>query len=177
MAITPRGDPAWVKSSDYTTYGGNQNKTNYQAQGAVDGRTDVDAADFARISDDLASMHRTADFASFTVTCNDSSPAAPTITNYDAMAGSAPTGARNGNGDVTLTFSASYTDAYGVSGLLNISGAKFGLQGTTAGTVTYVLSDPDANGLNERIQLLAKDSSGTPISDAVFTVEIETASV
>jgi hypothetical protein len=106
------------------------------SQGVVNGRTDVGAEAFARMAADLEAVVRTADFSSLRVVCNDTVPAAPTIfvayqmngvreISYagDAAPAGFPSGTRNGNSDVTLTWASSYTDAYGVSGDVNIKQA------------------------------------------------------
>jgi len=119
---TPTGKPAWVRTNDHTAYGGHVNKTNYESVGTVNPRTDLSAQNLCRIAADLAAIARTAPFAIIKFTCNDSSPAAPTILTYWSMAGGQPTPSRNGTGDVTFTWSASYDDPYGVAGSINIFG-------------------------------------------------------
>lgn len=145
MAITPTGSPSWVRNSDYTTYGGNVNKANYQGQGKVNARTDVDAEEFARMTADLAAIMRTAPFCTITFTCRDSSALDPLVTDVTMQpsgvvttsyaGGSPPAGfpsvERNGDGDVTITFDASYTDAYGVSGAWSPTHVVVGAHHTT----------------------------------------------
>lgn len=126
---TPSGNPAWVRSSDFSTYGGDLNKQNYQSQGVVNPVTDVGAEGFSRMVSDVAAVVRTAEFCSMLVQCDDSTPAAPTVLNCRLMTGitgstylgsAPPTGfptlSRNGNGDVSITFASSYSDEYGVAG-------------------------------------------------------------
>lgn len=134
---TPNGSPAWLRTSDFATYGGHTEKVNYQSQGVVNPRTDVGAEAVMRFTEDLAAAVRTAEFSRVLYTNNDSTPAVPTINTVFQMNGdstsdyagdSAPAGmpsaARNGDGDVTFTWATSYTDAYGVSGTVNITDAK-----------------------------------------------------
>lgn len=129
MAIVPNGVPAWVRTASHVDYGGDPNKRNYLSQGVIDALTDVGAEAVCRMAADLEAIVRSAPFAVITYTCDDTTPAAPTINSVYLMTGvnivgylgsAAPAGfpsaARNGNGDVTFTFSASYSDAYGVSG-------------------------------------------------------------
>src|SRR5574342_207944 len=129
MAIVPTGAPLWTRQTDHTQYGGHLQKQNYLSQGVVNSITDVGAEDFCRMCSDLAAVARTSPMWIITYLCNDGSPAAPTIEIVRGATGvrlvsyaggSPPTGfpsaARNGNGDVTFTFSATYADEYGVSG-------------------------------------------------------------
>lgn len=172
MAVTPTGAPAWVRLSDHTTYGGNTNKTNYQSQGAVNPRTDVTAEQFSRLVADLEALVRVGSFAVITFTCNDTVPAAPTVDDYDSMAGTAPTGARVSSGVVTFTWDASYLDPYGVSGDIHIAHAI--VTGTSASQVgTVVLSDPDVNSKNERATVTIEEN-GAPIADASATLVVWT---
>lgn len=142
---TPTGLPAWSRTADHTVYGGHLDKQNYLSQGVINARTDVGAEEFVRLCEDVAVCARTAPFAVITYTCNDSSPAAPTIHSVymmtgvrtaDYAGGSPPTGfpsaTRNGNGNVTFSFASSYTDAYGVSSALTIRHAEAGGHGTSA---------------------------------------------
>src|SRR5690242_12075687 len=130
MTITPTGSPAWTRTVSYADYGGDPAKENYLARGAINRLTDVAAEEFSRMVSDLAAAARTAPFMVAVVQCFDSgTPSAPVIlycalmtgvrtTSY--FGGAPPSGfpavARNGNGDVTFTFAASYLDEYGVSG-------------------------------------------------------------
>lgn len=143
--MIPSGSPAWTRQSSHTDYGGDSGKSNYASQGVVDPLTDVGAQGICAIARDLTAASRTADFAEITYTNSDGSPAAPTVhaahmmtgvrvTSY--LASSPPTGfpsaARNGTGDVTFTFSASYLDDYGVSGALGIQHASANVHGSAA---------------------------------------------
>ena len=144
--VTPAGSPAWVRTAGITDYGGATDKANYGSQGVINPRTDVGAAAFMRAADHLKSCALTAPFAEINFTCNDAAPAVPTI-NYcrlmpsgaiatayegDAAPAGFPSGARNGDGDVTFTFDASYLDAYGVSGALELQFAEATANETTA---------------------------------------------
>lgn len=124
---TPTGDPPWVRSANYATYGGHVGKHDFQQQGVVNPLTDVSAAEFMRLTNDVAAIAAPAAFAMLSLTCNDTTPAAPTINWIAAMngrrftsypGGSAPagfpTGARSGDGRVTLTWPTLLTDSYGV---------------------------------------------------------------
>src|SRR5262245_17366201 len=120
MAITPTGKPGWVRTNSHEHYGGDTNKKNYQSQGAVNSRTDLTAENVCRVAADIAAMARTAEFATIVFTCNDSVPAAPTVNEYLAQTGGAPTGSRIGDGDVTLEWLDQYSNDYGVIGDLHI---------------------------------------------------------
>ncbi len=134
---TPTGLPAWTRSADYIQYGGDPNKANYQSQGVVNPRTDVGAEGFSRLVADAAAIVRAAEFGSMLIVCDDTTPGPATVEHCRLMVGvvvipyvgSAPPGglslglpllfptvARNGNGDVSITFPATYNDEYGVAG-------------------------------------------------------------
>ena len=167
-----------MRSNDHTAYGGNVNKANYQSVDSVNPRTDLSAENLARMAADLAAVARTSPFAVLTYTTNDSSPAAPTIDDYDAMAGNNPTGARVGDGSVTFTWDASYNDPYSQSGDIHIIGATATVHGSNDSTPTITLSDPDSNSKNERIQIAVVDSSaGTAVQDVTVTVVVYTGPV
>lgn len=175
--MTPDGYPTWLRANDHTTYGGHTSKVNYQGEGVVNAQTDVDAAGLCRMAADMEACHRTAPFAVLTWTCNDSPPAAPTMsavnlmtgvtTNYegDVAPSGFPSGARNGNGDVTFTFAGSYSDAYGVSAALTIHHAL-------PSSNTYgVAVDAEVSGSTVRARAIAI-STGTASADASGTLVI-----
>lgn len=178
MAITPTGAPAWTRTVDFRHYGGNASKENYLGRGAIDALTDVAAEEFSRMTADLAAAVRSADFATLDITCNDTSPAAPTI-NYAALmtgvrtssysGGSPPSGfpsaARNGNGDVTITFAASYTDEYGVVGAFTPKTVIVAVNGSGFRTYTYEIS-------GQTVRIRIADLSGVAVLDHRFFVEV-----
>src|SRR6478609_5156818 len=144
--VIPTGDPAWVRSSDLVSYGGDPLKHNHLGVGVIDGLTDIGAEEFSRMTGDLAACMRTAPFLTLTYTCDDTTPAAPTVSIASGMIGyrntpyggaTPPTGfpsiARNGNGDVTLTFASSYLDVYGKAGAFVLQHPRASLVGSTAG--------------------------------------------
>ena len=148
MPVVPQGDPPWVRSSDLTSYGGDPLKHNHLGQGSIDALTDVSAEQFSRMTGDLAAIMRTAPFLTLTYTCDDTTPAAPTVSVASGMlgyrntpyaGGSPPPGfpslARNGDGDVTLTFASSYMDPYGKAGTLVLQHPRACLVDLTAGGV------------------------------------------
>jgi hypothetical protein len=178
MAITPTGSPAWTRQTSHADYGGNVNKRNYMGGGVINALTDVGAEDFVRICADLAALARVARMWVITYVCSDSSPAAPTIEVVHGMTGvqvvsyvgsAPPTGfpsaARNGNGDVTFTFGASYDDDYGTTGAWLPVTAGATLHGTTAGEPTAVIS-------GSTVRIRAFDAAGAAISDARVTLEV-----
>lgn len=172
MTITPSGNPAWVRSNGHTAYGGNVNKTNYQSVGTVNPRTDVSAENICRMAADLAAVARVSPFSVMTFTCDDTTPGAPVVNSYFAMAGGAPTGTRNGNGDVTFAWSDSYLDDYGVSGTANILGAV--ATAHTAGVVTWAVSvqriDADADGIFDSLRVRVYDETNTAVPNAKVTL-------
>lgn len=178
MAVTPAGDPAWARTSDYSTYGGHSDKANYQSQGAVNPRTDVTAEQFSRMVEDLANAVRTADFAKMRVETHDTSPAAPTIhwcrlmtavRNVSYEGDSAPTGfpsgARVGTGTVTITFASSYDDAYGVAQAFTPSHAAAMPIDQGCAYVTTSIS-------GNVVTVYCYDETGTLLDDSFFILEV-----
>jgi len=148
---TPIGNPAWVRSADFTQYGGDPNKANYQSQGVVNPRTDVGAEGFSRLASDMAAVARVAEFCSMQVLC-DVLGSSSTVESCRLMSGVAslsylgtapptgfPTVTRNGSGDVTITFSGSYTDEYGVAGAFIAKEPVASLISTTGGVASVQL--------------------------------------
>lgn len=172
MTITPTGRPAWEHANDHTTYGGSTSKENFASLGAVNSKTDVDAAEFVRLAADVAALQRVAPFATIVYQCNDTSPDDPTILSYLAMAGNAPTGARVSDGRVTWTWDGSYPDEYGVDGELNIVGVTYGIIGTANATVNVQLQQVGGIGTQRRIDARAFTTVALP--DAVVTLTIWT---
>lgn len=153
--VTPAGSPAWTRTVSHEDYGGHVQKANYQNQDVVNPKTDVGAEAIARASSDQAAVTRTAEFLVLTATCNDGSPAAPTVHAVNMMTGvtttyagdSPPAGfpalARTGNGAFTCTFEDEYTDEYGVTGAFGITHAWASGHGTVSNTptVSYTAGD------------------------------------
>jgi hypothetical protein len=178
VSTTPSGRPAWSRSADHGNYGGHTEKRNYQSQGVVNPKTDVGAEAIARLTADLAACVRTAPFFDATILCNDGSPAAPTVESALMMTGvrtasyaggAAPTGfpavARNGTGDFTITFAASYDDPYGVSEPFVPRGVIVSNQGTTFADSTWVIS-----GSTVRVRVF--DAAGSALGDRRVSVVV-----
>lgn len=170
MSIVPTGNPAWVRTNAHTVYGGNINKTNFQSIGTVNPRTDLSAENVCRIATDLAAVARTTPFAVMTFDCNDTVPAAPSIVSYYAMAGSSPTGVRNGTGDVTFTWQNSYTDDYGISGNMNIVAWMPATQGVSLAFVNALRFDTDADGNYNQLLVRAFNNAGAALANARITL-------
>lgn len=178
MTIAPSGSPPWLRTNSLEHYGGDLNKQNYLSRGAIDALTDVDAAQFCRLASDVASLQRVMPFCTLTYTCNDSSPAPPTVSFVHMQTGISgsyagdtpgsgfPALSRNGNGDVSITFSSSYQDSFGVSGAFSVSSAIPSLLSATAGEVVAQLVSSTV------VRVRAFSTSGTAISDAVVTISI-----
>lgn len=179
MAVIPSGVPAWMRQNDFASYGGNLLKKNFASRGAINPKTDVGAEAFSRITADLAAVARTAPFGVFTILCDDSTPAAPTVEYATLMTGvrvasylgsAPPTGfpsiARNGNGDFTMTFAASYNDPYGVAGAFTLKSPRASLGGATAGTATWEILTATT------LRIRAFAALGTAYSNARVTVTV-----
>jgi hypothetical protein len=129
MAITPTGSPVWVRATDFSHYGGDPNKQNYQSQGAVDPLTDVTAEQLSRLAADVAAIARVSPFCVLTFQADDALGNDPTVEYCNLMTGVRATSYVGGSppagfpsvvfvagGEHLITFDASYTDPYGVVG-------------------------------------------------------------
>lgn len=172
MSIVPSGNPAWSRSNGHTAYGGNVNKVNYQSVGTVNPRTDVSAENICRMAADLAAVARTCPFSAMRFTCDDVTPAAPTIDSYYAMAGSQPTATRNGPGDVSFEWANSYMDDYSVSANANIMGAIATVHSVAAADyiATVELIDGDADGVNDTVRVRVVDGAGAAVLNPTVTL-------
>ncbi len=181
MSVVPTGRPAWSRTADYQSYGGNLNKVNYQSQGVTNPLTDISAEQHARLCEDTAAATRTASFADMTVQCDDVTLGPPTITAVDMMTGvqlasyvgnvpptGFPSAARNGNSDVTLTFDSSYTDDYGVSENLSLVHAIATPHGTTALTETVTVTATTV-----RVKIFVANT-GVLATNAKFSLSVAT---
>jgi hypothetical protein len=180
MPVTPSGSPPWARTTSFSDYGGHVDKRDFMLIGAINPMTDVAAAEFSRMVSDVACCARTAAMWVFTILCNDGSPAAPTVevalgmtgTRLTSYAGaSPPTGfpavARNGDGDFTITFAATYSDDYGTSAAWAPLIAEATVQATTAvhRTATAVCS-----GATVRVRIF--NDSGAAVADQRVSVEV-----
>lgn len=179
MTVTPTSSPIWTGASGHEAYGGHANKRNHLSQGVIDPETDVSAEQLARMATDLAAVARVAPFAVLDITCNDTSPAAPTInsclmntgirtTSYegDAAPTGFPTAARVATGRFTLQFSSSYSDDYSVSGTFIVR-PGIGSHADTAGGTVAVIRDGDTT-----LTVRAFTAAGAADSDARVTVVV-----
>jgi hypothetical protein len=175
--IVPTGVPAWLRTASIADYGGHTSKENYLSRGAIDALTDVGAEDYVRATADLASVVRTNPFAVIYYLNNDGSLAAPTIWSVLMMTGvrftsypgdSAPSGfpsaARQGTGEVTFTFDASYLDDYGVSGAF----APIMAKGTGASGTTLVAVTTEIAGATVNVRCF--DDAGSAVADKYVTL-------
>lgn len=179
MSVIPTGVPLWLRTNDFASYGGNLNKKNFASRGVINPKTDVGAEAFARMTADLAALGRTAPFAVLQIQCDDTTPAAPTVTWVTMMTGTRnasylgslapagfPTVARNGNGDFTLSFAAYYTDPYGVIGAFVAKNPKAQLNGPSAGMATAEVVT------STTVRVRAFVAAGTAKSNALVTVTV-----
>jgi hypothetical protein len=180
MSVTPTGAPAWVRTTSFEDYGGHEDKRDYMNVGAVNARTDVSAAEFSRMVSDVAAVAHTAPMWVLTVLCNDGSPAAPTVEVALGMTGvrmtsyagaSPPSGfptlARNGDGDFTITFDATYSDDYGVAGAWVPLNATATVQASTA---VHRLATTIISGSTVRVRIF--NDSGSAVADQRVSVSV-----
>lgn len=147
---TPAGSPLWVRSADHTSYGGHTAKRNYQSQRCINPLTDVGAEHITRIAADLAAIGKTVPFCVLTFLARDTTPADPMVESCQMLpsgiasgsyVGSSPPSGfpsvvRNADGDHTITFASSYSDAYSVAGGFGVRAAKASPHGATAFSTT-----------------------------------------
>ncbi len=180
MPIIPTGSPLWVRTVDFAHYGGNTEKSNYLSRGAIDALTDVDATQFARFTADAAAIAHVVPFCTLTVECNDAPSTLPPTFHYVHMAtgvrlvsyegDSAPTGfpsgARNGDGHITITFASTYDDPYAVSGAFSISHAKVSMLHTAVARAVAQVST------STTVVLRAFDASDAALVDAKMCLSV-----
>jgi hypothetical protein len=177
---TPTGSPAWTGTADATVYGGHPDKRDYQAQGVVNPQTDISAAEFQRLCADLAAIVRVSPFAVLHIECDDTTPGPPTVTSVRQQTGvaataylgdDAPAGfpavTRNGDGDITITWDASYSDDFGQVAPIVVSMAKASIANDDdpGEAVCDLVSDT-------AVRVRAFIPAGTAFSDAEVVVEV-----
>lgn len=177
----PNGSPAWTRSADATVYGGHPDKRDYQGQGVVNPQTDISAAEFLRMTADLAAVVRVAPFAVLRIQCDDTTPNDPTVLSVNQQTGivstsyagmSPPTGfptaERNGDGDITITWDSDYPDEFGEIAPVALRMGMASVTGSGAGeAVVEMVSDT-------AIRVRAFDDSGVALQDTQITVEVWT---
>lgn len=129
----PKKDPLWIRNASIESYGCTVDFHDYGGVGKIDPNTDSDASEWMSMTADVSAMDKTIPFARITLTCNDSSPAAPTIVSYWAVHGTdRPTVARVGNGHFTIEWASSYYDPYGQEGVTNLIDVTATVRGSAA---------------------------------------------
>lgn len=173
-------NPAWTRTAGPEAYGAHANKVNYMNQGKIDALTDVGAEDINRIGLDLSAVVRTAPLLVARLTLSDTSPDDPTVhfcafqpsgvitTDFagDAPPAGFPTFTRLGNGNIRVTFDASYADDYGNSAATDLqdadgsgAGGNFAnVSGTTPTTTTA--------------EFTVFGTGGTAINDQTIHIEV-----
>ena len=177
MSTIPTGAPAWLRTNDFVTYGGDPNKKNFQSRGVINPKTDVGAEGFSRLVADVAAVARVVEFCSMQVIC-DVSVHEPLVENCRLMTGATltyfgssplpgfPTVTGNAAGDVTITFSSAYEDEYGVTGALVIADPFASLIGATPGVAT---PEPVTD---TEVRIRCVNLSGVAISGARFSFSV-----
>lgn len=159
-SVLPSGNPLWLRNPGITQYGGDVNKKDYGGIGVVNAQTDIGAAQFSRLTADLAAVARvvplmrlefTPNSGTIKSTVNWCAPAWATPRSYP-IGDSPPTAAYptiTGTGTSrTITVPSNAADDYGVSAVIvprivlavggvwdgTISANAFTLTGLTDGT-------------------------------------------
>lgn len=173
-------NPPWARTASIYDYGAHPQKTNYMGQGLIDARTDVGAQHINRAGVDLQAAVRMAPFLIARLTLNDTSPDDPTVhwclfmptgeVNSD-FAGDAPpagfpTFTRLGNGNIRITFDASYQDELGVSVATDVRDAT----GCGAGSAFANVTGQRASATTA--EFFVSDSGGTALNDQTITVRV-----
>lgn len=95
MTILPAGNPLWLRSPGITQYGGDVNKKDYGGIGSVNSQTDINAAQFSRLTADLAAVARVAPLVRLLIIPSSSAPYA--AVQYCAPAWAPPTAYTDGS--------------------------------------------------------------------------------
>lgn len=145
MTVTPDGTPAWERTASADIYGGHPDKRDFGNLGVINPKTDVSAVQFARLCADMAAVARVAPFSVITLTCDDTSPAAPTVNGLRQMNGVSSTGyvgdsppagmptcTRVSDGKVQIAWPPSVSDEFGISGDVILDHAHASVLGESA---------------------------------------------
>jgi hypothetical protein len=146
----------------------------------VNPRTDVGAEGYARAASDLAAVTRTGEFIVLTVTCDDSTPADPTVHAVNMMTGVTavsyvgdsppagfPTVERVSDGRFTVTFESEYEDEYGVAADFGITHAEAGGHGSSSNTPTVSYTAGA-----QVLTVYCWNAAGTALANAKATVTV-----
>jgi hypothetical protein len=181
MSVTPTGAPAWSRTADAEIYGGHADKRDYQTQGVVNPKTDVSAAQFARLCADVAACARVASFCQLTLTCDDATPDDPTVNfvrqmdlgqNTAGYAGDSPpsgfpTCTRVSDGKVQVVLASTPADDFSVSQALTTYHAQADVLGSSVFATVHIVKVNATTWTFEAV-----DSSGTAIADAQMAIEV-----
>lgn len=184
MTTTPEGEPVWgedgVRSATASVYGGHSDKKDYQNLGVTNPRTDISAAQFLRMTADMAAVARVNPYSIVTLVCNDTSPDDPTVSSVFQMTGNStagyegdappsgfPTCTRVGNGEVTVVWPSSPSDEFSVSSTLALVHARAQVTGSTAYSYVKITKNSGVSWT-----FAAVDNAGSAISDPEIVIEV-----
>lgn len=166
--VTPAIDPIWVRNASIESFGATVDMHNYADIGTVDPNTDLTAEKYGSLADQSQAMQKTIPFAIVNLTCNDASPAAPTINTYHALHGVArPTVARIGTGHFTITWATSYLDSFGQSGATNLTDYTACIHGSVSALATAQFTS-----VNVLEVFVFTPSTGSALADKKLTVVV-----
>jgi hypothetical protein len=74
MTILPSGNPLWLRNPGITQYGGDLNKKNYGGISVINALIDISAAQYSRLTADLAAVARVTPLMRLLVVTNSSTP-------------------------------------------------------------------------------------------------------
>lgn len=147
MTIVPSGNPLWLRNPGITQYGGDVNKKDYGGIGVINAQTDLGAAQFSRLTADLAAVARVTPLLRLEFTPD--SGTLKSIVNWCAPAWAIPRSYPNGESPPsalyptfsgtgasrTITLPASAADDFGVSAVI-VPRIVLAVGGVWDGTIT-----------------------------------------
>lgn len=179
--MTVAGSPSWTRSATAATYGGHSELEDFAAQGAVDPKTDISAAEYKRICADVAAIQRTAALARIRLVCRDTPSALPPTVKEVAVqsglrlqqyTGNAPpsgfpTITRYANGAILVVLPATLADDFGITAAPEVHSVQGSIIASAAGS--YELTWEPLTTLSFRVYAW-KDGVALPNAEINFEI-------